>query len=379
MRKPAAEMLDALPEIAEANGRWNEGLMDDVEDLQVRWGGLEIGDYEIERTAAADVGWFWGLLGYKSQPSTAVGIVEPPGARNLYFKFIDMMSATLKDRTLVAPETPDGKLVAYLLGLAPNPRPRGWADLGSINLASGELEGRPAFASSITAEMEGRPGMARRHITAWHNLKRLLNTVIEQGGIGLLRTLLGQRDPKDALMVQGNDLVRKANAWAKGGFADHDARDVLVAAFVMHNQRRNLWSGPRRENSEIAVFSAAVQRYADEYMRGARTRRELCDAIASYRTRSAKAKEAQFRLAKELATMRAERSADVVGVVHRALKSLEVDLPPAGLADEEERIHDDLYGLLYMGAQLPPGRVEEILAFFLTGRLPEPESSCAIM
>jgi hypothetical protein len=53
MRKTAEDLLAALPQIANENGLWHNGLFEYVEDLQAEYDNLEIGDYRIVKGVGA--------------------------------------------------------------------------------------------------------------------------------------------------------------------------------------------------------------------------------------------------------------------------------------------------------------------------------------
>jgi hypothetical protein len=374
MRKPAGEFLAALPEIAETQNLQIEDLEAKVADLQELYSDLDMGDYEIRRPEVGSTEWPDPGLHHP-----AVAPMSPAERFKLYDQFTQALASVYYERSLAPPvagDNDESKLVLYLLGLRPDKPPPGWANFGTMTLRRGPLEGRPTFDKDTleVEELKVNPGQARRHITAWHNLRALLNMLMKRNQLGMLYEIL-DRDVNTALKRRGEELLERTSFGVR---MDERSR-VYVAAYVMHNQRLNLWRGGRAENSEIAVISGAVQRYIGQYERGERTVGELHTAIAAYRARSPKASDLKNGL---LAVLSTQPPAAIAGEMRAVLERVEVDLPPS-LPPAEAQIHHDLYQLLYIEgaeAQLAPNRLREIVSFFLTGRLPAPQQSwCATM
>jgi len=363
MRKPAAEFLEELPEIAASKRRWNEDLSEDVAELLERYGDLDIADYRIDHDNGL-LAW----LGWK--PS----IVVSPGGGELLDR--------LNDQRLIARRLPaatgddrDTRLLQYLLGLR-DTRPPGWGNFGSMTFArDGELEGRPAFAAKTLAWLGTvPPGRARRHVTAWHNLRRLLNMIIRHRRTDLLADFLLHAD-RD-LRAEGERLLAHASDSATG--ASRANRNVLLAAFIMNNHRDNLWVGGRRENSEIAVYGAAVRRYLGRYQEGTFTHQQLLDAVGDYRTRSPKAQEVQRKLETAVWAGRAQRPSTLARTVLEILEDLEVDVPEdaahAARQQAASEIHHELYQILYLTDErdVDEDSLRRIVGFFLVGNAPPP-------
>lgn len=364
----AADLLAALPEIAEANGRWNAALDDEIRTLITRWGGLEIGAYEIVRTPAVYGG--WRPFRYQLQPAR---VTVSPSPADLQLKFAVAMAN--EDPTRSAAETSEVRLIGYLLG-ARGGAPPGWGSLGTLRQVGRVMEGRPTFDTEIASAMRSVPGMARRHITAWHNIRDLLNAIrADAGRMRVLHEVLG--GVSSELRCRGEKLLLNANKSVLGGAASNDAQrqdtqTVMLAAFAMFNQRRNLWSGAGRENTEIALFSARVQDYASHYAAGRLSDARLAEAISRCSVGSEKARGVKSRLLAEIdALVRTPHTREqLTDKIYESLYELEVDLPSGGLPEVEERVHRDLYDFLYRGGTLDDARLREILAFFLTGEPP---------
>jgi hypothetical protein len=359
MRTQARTLFAALPEIAAGRGRWNPHLQWRVDRLSGEWGDLDF-NYAIGRTP-----WVLAWL-----PSLTWIVVDPDRVP-LVERFNQARVAAYTERGRWPPgdlgTDQHTKLLLHLLGVSDAPPP-GWGTFGDMRFpAGGELEGRPGFATSTLLEVETTFGEDRRHITAWHNLRGLLNHVARLGDDGLALLAGALADPRidDSLRAEAVRLLENATAHVLG---DQRHRVVLLAGYIMNNQVRNLWPGDSQENREIAGYSAAAQGYIDQFELGERSLAELFSAIDVYTLHSAKARHVQTQL-----RARFHQPGLDPGTLPRALRAilvhLEVDLPQTRVLHPTERaIHARLFDFQYMNAAPPDGKeLDRILRYFLTG------------
>lgn len=152
-------------------------------------------------------------------------------------------------------------LVLWTLGL--RNRPPGAGNLGDLRIGKdGAIDGRPSFPKLTNEALPPQPGLARRHIIAWHTIRKVANRRIAKEGLKAVAdecaALLGKAplppklgDEVKTLFADGKD------AWRFGAEPDR-GRAVLKALFVANGNPNNLWRGSSSVNSALPKrFEAA--------------------------------------------------------------------------------------------------------------------------
>jgi hypothetical protein len=158
------------------------------------------------------------------------------------------------------------RLIAYYFDRAAAPS-RAARGIGSLALVRndgggiGGIEGRPDLFAIAT----GGASQARRHITAWHTLRNVMNRIISvfdaHDLAGIANRLVEVTDP--AIDQQARAI---ADREAAGGSV---AWRIIWLAVVLNNVPHNLWLGAARENISINTFSGHLTRWTDSLRGGA--------------------------------------------------------------------------------------------------------------
>jgi hypothetical protein len=140
----------------------------------------------------------------------------------------------------------------------------GLGGFGTLRVNDAELEGRPSFARDLQKALPLRPTQHRRHITAWHNIRGLLNRVYATEGDALITYLTGKlgagvhegmSDEADGFLTR----MPPAQLGNENRIPRDHAQVLMKAAYLMNSSAENLWAGGGAENSEINTVSIALQ------------------------------------------------------------------------------------------------------------------------
>lgn len=354
-RRPARDMLIGLRSMA-AN-RWHDDMQEMIDELVAAYGHINIGDYQLEAMGTAYV-------------------LTPVRRLTLAIQFGWKVGEAIKRSDFSA--TPQFKLVNYLLtggGNAP-----GWGSLGKLKIAGDagdELVERPGFSSRTLKAVPILPHHARRHITAWHNIRHFLNKLMKRdraAWITKIKELSKSGDPE--MLEEVADLLKGKPLSAFGSFGAADGGALLTAAYLMNSRVRNLWSGPSLENSEIATFSSNVRKYIGSWMFFPARIGELRKRINDYAVVHEQAREAKVQLLGVIddwsgGTRSRLSQAQLASELTRALEWLEFDRPqyaPHGgaLSKREKQVHENMFRFTVLEEDLMDHELEAILTYFLS-------------
>jgi len=236
-----------------------EALLGDAEDagqIDAQLGDLIVnrpGDDEAEQGEFADAlvqaAGFWQGLGANEIGDSAAD------------RRINLIAALLEA------DAPPGlvRLIRYYFGLAgrPHDAARGIGTLGFARNEAGGIAGivgRPGLFAIPT----GAASQARRHITAWHTLRNLMNHIIANFDAHDLseisREIVDVVDP--TIARQAADIARR-----EAGDDGVEFR-ILWLAIVLNNVPHNLWLGAARENISINTLAGFIVRWTDELRAG---------------------------------------------------------------------------------------------------------------
>jgi hypothetical protein len=343
-RKPARDLLAALPELA--GDRWDVEMEPHLEEVQDEFDALDIGHYSL----------------HGNPPSVG------PSPGKVFEQFAYHVGMHLGN-----PEfDKHRRLVAWLLaGIG---TPPGVGSLGKMGFDAAQLVSRPGFSTRVRHHRVV-PTKARRHITAWHNIRALINKLLRERPAaleaGIDRALLGgivdMQDREEAERL----LVGKPLAYF-GTYQAGFARKVLEAAFVMNSRSQNLWVGDTRENSEIARVSNAFQGYIEAFSRSGSTK-PLLEAVGGYKVTSPLAVQTKKELLLHALrhTRDLRRTDETVQLMIEELRRLEVDLPNAGmLTNEELAAHNRIFDVLFGGEAIGDQDAEELVYHLMGGPAP---------
>lgn len=189
-------------------------------------------------------------------------------------KRIDLIAALME-----ADASPElRRVIAYCFGRARLPE-RASRGIGTLVLArNGDrtptgVEGRPDLFAIAT----GGASQARRHITAWHTLRNVMNRIIARFGANDLAAIWNDIVELTDPAIRDTALAI-ANREAPG---DEVARHIISLAVVLNNVPHNLWLGAARENIAINTLNGHLVRWTVLM-----SRREM--PLGSYRRRVAK-------------------------------------------------------------------------------------------
>ncbi|MFB6888585.1 DUF4157 domain-containing protein [Kitasatospora sp. NPDC056327] len=169
---------------------------------------------------------------------------------------------TMKTTGVSDRKNPVQAIIDYLLNggtAAP-----GLGGFGTLRVNDAELEGRPSFASDLQKDLPLKPTQHRRHITAWHNIRGLLNRAYATDGDGLITYLNGKLGAgvHEGMGDEADGFLRRMPPAQLGNEnripRDH-AQVLMKAAYLMNSSAENLWAGGGAENSEINTMSIALQ------------------------------------------------------------------------------------------------------------------------
>ncbi|TDC91542.1 DUF4157 domain-containing protein [Saccharopolyspora aridisoli] len=140
----------------------------------------------------------------------------------------------------------------------------GLGGFGTLRVNDAELEGRPSFARDLQKALPLRPTQHRRHITAWHNIRGLLNRAYATEGDALITYLTrklgagvheGMSNEADGFLAR----MPPAQLGNENRIPRDHAQVLMKAAYLMNSSAENLWAGGGAENSEINTVSIALQ------------------------------------------------------------------------------------------------------------------------
>jgi hypothetical protein len=122
-----------------------------------------------------------------------------------------------------------------------------------------EIGGRPSFPRVTQETIEIHRGQHRRHVLAWHDLKKFVSRAYSANPDMVISTIQQVASYPDALARSafaeafrhvGKGVVPDSEYWYGEDIFDH--HDWLkVGLFVMNGNPRNLWAGKGRINSAI--------------------------------------------------------------------------------------------------------------------------------
>ncbi|MFD9814177.1 DUF4157 domain-containing protein [Streptomyces sp. NPDC059080] len=140
----------------------------------------------------------------------------------------------------------------------------GLGGFGTLRVNDAELEGRPSFARDLQKALPLKPTQHRRHITAWHNIRGLLNRAYATEGDDLITYLTGKLGAgvHEGMSDEAEGFLTRMPPAQLGNEnripRDH-AQVLMKAAYLMNSSAENLWAGGGAENSEINTVSIALQ------------------------------------------------------------------------------------------------------------------------
>lgn len=350
-RVPARTLFDNLEGITKSRApdRWNDDMKDLVESMSDQFGSIDIGHF-----AFGDVG---------------LGRIQiEPDPLKLFIDAANAIALATLDPGWSAGRY--GKLLQYLLTGAGTPP--GLGSLGKVKIVGTNIEERPGFSTMTLRDVSIMPGQARRHITAWHNIRAFLNKIINSKPelvIDVLDAAVKNGTIDKELETEADELLAKKPTAHFGTFGDSTiGKKVLKAAFIMNSKIRNLWPGASLENSEIATFSKNLQTYLT-VLKFTGDLGKFCENVNKYNVTSAQARTVKNNILGDIIHYNDTETVKVLVPIR--LRKLEVDLPQAtnpnggALSTIEEAIHKDLYGALFLGQAPSDTRVKEILHYFL--------------
>lgn len=265
------------------------GDADTAEEIVAQLGGLIVnqpGDDEAEQqefaAAIEQAAGYWQRVG-------ASDIGETAGDRRL-----GLLAA------LHAADAPNGlqRLVRYYfnLGGRPHEAPRGIGTLALLRGPTGGvvgIDGRPGLFAIRT----GGASQARRHITAWHTLRAVMNQIIARFDAHDLaeisRLIVEVADPGIAEQA-ATIALREAGQ-------DGVEFRIIWLAVVLNNIPHNLWLGAARENISINTLAGFIVRWTDELRDQAITMEVYRDRLQRYNAGSPMARNVIRQLLHEIA------------------------------------------------------------------------------
>ncbi len=263
------------------------------------------------------------------------------------------------------------RLVTYMysgVGSAP-----GWGSLGRLKISGKLLEERPGFSSKTLEKVKITPGQARRHVTAWHNIRLYLNTLIsrdEANFFSKLEAILNKKQYSPDMYEEGSRLVDLLPDSRFGNFVGQEGQHLILSAFLMNSKIQNLWPGEGRENSEIATFSAWLQSQFNGYQSGSLggNYQNFVFNLTNYNLSSVLAKSVRSQMVEYLNKSKLGlKSAAFKTEFYKIIKPLEVDYVEG---DRKETLaldmHDRIYSMLYQDAALDWSQDEEVLDYFIS-------------
>ncbi|MFI0943295.1 DUF4157 domain-containing protein [Streptomyces sp. NPDC021020] len=140
----------------------------------------------------------------------------------------------------------------------------GLGGFGTLRVNDAELEGRPSFARDLQKALPLKPTQHRRQITAWHNIRGLLNRAYATEGDALITYLTGKLGAgvHEGMSDEADGFLKRMPPAQLGNDnripRDH-AQVLMKAAYLMNSSAENLWAGGGAENSEINTVSIALQ------------------------------------------------------------------------------------------------------------------------
>lgn len=236
-----------------------EALLGDAEDagqINTQLGDLIVnrpGDDEAEQAEFADA-----LV-------QAAGFWQGLGANEIGDAAADQRLGLIA--ALLEGDAPAGlqRLMRYFFGLAgrPHDAARG---IGTLGLARNEaggiagIVGRPGLFAIPT----GAASQARRHITAWHTLRNLMNRIIANFDAHDLSEI-----SREIVDVVDPEIARQATDIAQREAGEDGVEfRILWLAIVLNNVPHNLWLGAARENISINTLAGFIVRWTDELRAG---------------------------------------------------------------------------------------------------------------
>lgn len=255
-------------------------------------------------------------------------------AKSLYLrgKILEMNGATENNET---------RLLAYLVS-GKGSRP-GLGSLAKIRLHGNQIMERPGFSSATLKSVKIKTSQARRHITAWHNIRSYLNKILAADHkkflnetAKMLKNLKQNEEYKE-----GIGLVAKMPDVNFGSFSKPEGKQIISTAYMMNSQPENLWPGGEKENSEIALFSAHFQAKAqknEDYD-------ELADWVEKCNISSSLGKAVQADLVKKIKSKKEKG----LQAYLEEIKPLEIDSPPDKMTKAEEKIHERVFQVVFLG------------------------------
>ena len=222
-------------------------------------------------------------------------------------------------------ETFETKMFGYFLGLRKNAPAAQFTGLGTLAFDGREITGRPGFLKSFFNEDEitGAPGRAFRHKTAWHNIRKLINAIMQHYGPGRIKDIVesirGRLDKR--IDDEANKMLKRAGS--------EEEHNVLWLATVLNSSRSNLWLGPAKENISINTAGYHLHRWTDELDAGELDLLEYRDKVFHAQFASEKAqyvKSAILRILDEAKGQADPLTYAINRIKHEAVSILEIDL-----------------------------------------------------
>jgi hypothetical protein len=138
----------------------------------------------------------------------------------------------------------------------------GPAGLRTLKVLAGDggvkLEGRPGFpkVTGNLKDLKPRPGEHRRHILAWHDLRKFMELAYSSKKLVVVDAIEKALQQPDGLakeaIAEGRALIEKGKAHQQ----DNGERTLKLGLFVMNGNPRNLWRGRGKIN--VTINSAAI-------------------------------------------------------------------------------------------------------------------------